>query len=42
MQGVFIFSDFKPFAKEIIAQLGIPDNQVISTQTFEKEKDIVW
>ena len=28
MQGVFIFSDFTPFAKEIIAQLGIPDYQV--------------
>ena len=39
MQGVFIFSDFKPFAKEIIEQLGIPDNQVISTQTFEKENN---
>jgi len=37
MQGVFIFSDFKPFTKEIIVQLGIPDNQVISTQAFEKE-----
>ncbi|MBL0065537.1 MAG: hypothetical protein IPP38_11110 [Bacteroidetes bacterium] len=39
MQGVFIFSDFKPFTKEIIVQLGIPDNQVISTQTFEKENN---
>lgn len=39
MQGVFIFSDFKPFAKEIIEQLGIPDDQVISTQTFEKENN---
>lgn len=39
MQGVFIFSDFKPFTKEIIVQLGIPDKQVISTQTFEKENN---
>lgn len=39
MQGVFIFSDFTPFAKEIIAQLGIPDYQVVSTQTFEKENN---
>jgi CheY-like chemotaxis protein len=39
MQGVFIFSDFNPSAKEIIAQLGIPYNQVISTQTFEKENN---
>ncbi|MEO6135461.1 MAG: response regulator [Ginsengibacter sp.] len=39
MKGVYMFSDFKPFAKEIIVQLGIPDNQVISTQTFEKENN---
>jgi CheY-like chemotaxis protein len=39
MQGVYIFSDFKPFTKEIIAQLGIPVSQVISTQTFEKENN---
>jgi len=39
MKGVYMFSDFKPFAKEIIVQLGIPDNQVISTQTFERENN---
>lgn len=39
MQGVYIFSDFKPFSKEIIRQLGIPENQVISNQTFEKENN---
>ena len=39
MQGVYIFSDFKPFAKEIIVQLGIPDKQVISTQIFDKENN---
>jgi CheY-like chemotaxis protein len=39
MQGVFIFSDFKPFTKEIIEQLGIPDKHVISTQTFNKENN---
>jgi CheY-like chemotaxis protein len=39
MQGVYIFSDFKPFTKEIIVQLGLTDSQVISTQTFEKENN---
>ncbi len=39
MEGVYMFSDFKPFIKEIIMQLGIPVNQTISTQSFEKENN---
>jgi CheY-like chemotaxis protein len=40
MEGVYIFSDYKPFIKEIIVQLGIPEKQIISTQSFEKENKI--
>lgn len=39
MKEVFILSDYTPFMKELIKQLGVPENRTVSLPSFENESD---